>query len=110
MRHVPTCVLGGKWIVSQSSRRLPLWLPHKISTRKWEMDDVSAKISAANKDGEAAPVQQDDRPIRAIDCTTVEEHGKWSVPVTREEIAILRAFLSAEIDAIIYADTPLPRD
>ena len=32
------------------------------------------------------------------------------VAVTAEEIAILRAFLSAEIDAIIYADDPLPRD
>ena len=32
------------------------------------------------------------------------------VTVTREEIAILRAFLSTEIDAIIYADDPLLRD
>jgi hypothetical protein len=74
------------------------------------MDDVSDNNAIAGEGGTDGSHIVGDTSSSAIDCIRSGAAGQLQIPVTREEIAILRAFLSDEIDAIIYAVEQLPRD
>jgi hypothetical protein len=70
------------------------------------MDDVSD-----HKNSDSATELREQPESRADAGTPVGScNHPARIAVTREEIAILRAFLSVEIDAIIYADELLLRD
>ncbi len=70
------------------------------------MEDASGHRTNASELREQE--RRDDSGARS--CSDAREKNLVRVPVTRDEIAILRTFLSAEIDAIIFADQPLQRD
>jgi hypothetical protein len=80
-----------------------------IEPTKSEMEDVSDRIANAGRAEDPASSSAGHSAL-AMETSTDSSRALSHPPVTREEVAILRAFLSTEIDAIIYADEQLPRD
>lgn len=86
-------------------------MPAGFGPRKWEMDDASGhKVDASASETVALTQLGRSGSTSDHDALKALRDHPVQIPVTGEEIAILRAFLSTEIDAIINADEPVSRD
>lgn len=90
------------WITPCTSRAVPLWLPVPAGRRHWRMEQP-LDIRSHSSDHEAPPVSAERATAqRPQEERVVQTDLPRSLPILREEIALLRAYLADEINALLF--------